>query len=34
MARLARVLTIFPPIEPVEDEYEYIPPSADPELDT
>lgn len=34
LARLTRVLLIFDPIEPEEDDYNYIPPETDPDLNT
>jgi hypothetical protein len=32
LARLTRVLIIFPPIEPVDDDYTYVPSDYDPDL--
>lgn len=32
MARLTRIMTIFDPIEPVEDEYQYNAPVVDPDF--
>lgn len=32
LARLTRILIIFDPIEPEEDDYNYVPPTTDPDL--